>query len=751
MLSPGSTARNGGVVRMPRESLVDLYAAPDVARDAPSKGSLFRTLVDHSPVFTLLLSAEGTILHCNRLSQSLLGYAPDELIDATLPSCIAKDDQARFQDELHRVLRAESAANEARLELRFLARDGTRRSFSCRLSNLLAHPDVRGVLLSAQDITEQRSLEEQLRDSELRLDAVLSGGNIAYWDYDLRQQSARRSTHWFAMTGWSATEWYAEAYPWAKRVHPEDQPYIEARLREHLEGNLNTLELEYRALCADGSWRWMVDRGRIVERDAAGRPQRIIGTSTDIDARKRAEQHLATSTEQLRAVTESVPDLLLLTDLELRIQFANRPLLGREPQDLIGRSILELLPEEEREPVRAVHARALATRRPQVYESRHIVGGEVQWFENRVGLVMHEGQPTGLTVSSTEVTVRRRGEEALKIQARILDAMREGVLVLDAASVIRLANGAIRRLTGHEPRDLIGQPARMLTRYSEAQFLEAKAQIDRQLAEEDFCARDIASLHRDGSAFTAGCVITPISIGGEAHQLIVLEDVTQRRELEREIIDIANREQRRIGNDLHDGLGQELTGVALMLSGLVGRLRREHPPAAGDAEEIVALVNSAIDGARALARGVSPVSVERGGLPSALRALAARASDMYGTTVRFRGKVWPQLTLDAAACDHLFRIAQEAVNNAVKHGHATQIVIDLHVTKDTVTLAVRDNGGGLASDAQLSRGMGLKIMHYRASMLSGSVALEPVEGGGLQVVCRCRQPPTPESSAVRTQ
>jgi PAS domain S-box-containing protein len=734
-------------VSVPRESLVDLYSAPDVVRDATS---LFRLLIDHSPVLTLLLNAEGRILHCNRLVEPLLGYAPNEFVHCALLDSIVKADQSRFQELLQRLLRKESPAPDGQCELTFLARDGTHRSFDCTLKNLLEQPEVRAVLLSAQDVTARKATEQQLRDSERRFDTVLWGGNIAFWEYDLSQRSARRSPQWFEMTGWSPEEWYAEAYPWAKRVHPDDQPYIEARLKEHLEGGSDdSLELEYRVLCADGNWRWMVDRGRIVERDAAGRPQRIIGTSTDIDARKRAEQHLVTSTEQLRAVTESVPDLLLLTDLEMRIQFANRPMLGQASQDLIGRSILELLPEEERDPVREVRARALATRRPQVYESRHLIDGEAHWFENRVGLVMHEGQPTGLTISSTEVTVRRRGEEALKIQARILDAMREGVLVLDSSSVIRLANGAVQRLSGYEPRELIGQPARTLTRYTEAQYEQAKAEIDRQLAEDDFCARDIDCMHRDGTAFTAGCVITPIAIGGEAHRLVVLEDVTQRRELEREIIDIANREQRRIGSDLHDGLGQELTGVALMLTGLVGRLRREHSPATPDAEEIVTLVNSAIDSARALARGVSPVSVERGGLPSALRALAARASDMYGATVRFRGKVWPQLTLDAARCDHLFRIAQEAVNNAIKHGRATQIVIDLHVTLDTVTLTVRDNGSGLASDAQLSRGMGLKIMHYRASMLSGSVVLEPVEGGGLQVVCRCRQP-TPESVATRS-
>src|SRR5262245_1135542 len=730
---------------MPRESLVELYDSPDVARNATSSSPMFRAILDQAPTLLLLLDTEGRIQYCNQRVQLRLGA---EITGLALAKFIVEEDCAEFREQLRLLVEAGESA-ERRCELCFLDRQGVAVAFDCRFVNLLAQPDVNAVLLNAREISDYKAMEQRLRDSERRFEIVLWGSNIAYWDFDVTKMLARRSEQWFIMTGWSPEEWYAESQPWYKRIHPEDERQIEPILRRHLEGHSDRLELEYRVLCANGAWRWMCDRGRVVERDATGRPLRVIGTSIDIDARKRAEQHLATSNERLRAVTQSVPDLLFLTDLDLRVQFANRPMLGHSTAELIGRSILDLLPTEERDPVRAVYDRALATREPQTYELRHVIDGEVRWFESRVGLVMHEEQPTGLTVASTEVTSRRRGEEALKIQARILDAMREGVLVLDSSSTIRMTNGAITRLTGYEPRQLIGRSGRMLTRYTESEYEEVRSEINQRLTEAEFFARDLHCVHRDGGFFTAGCVITPIQIGGEAHRLLVLEDVTQRRELEREIIDIANREQQRIGSDLHDGLGQELTGVALMLTSLVGRLKREQAGAAGDAEEIVALVNGAIDSARALARGVSPVSVERGGLPSALRALASRASDMYGATVRFRGKVWPQLTLDAAACDHLYRIAQEAVNNAVKHGRATQVTIDLQVAGANVTLTVKDNGGGMAGDAQLSRGMGLKIMHYRASMLSGSVAVEGAEGGGLQVICRCRQPTAADVSVVR--
>jgi signal transduction histidine kinase len=137
--------------------------------------------------------------------------------------------------------------------------------------------------------------------------------------------------------------------------------------------------------------------------------------------------------------------------------------------------------------------------------------------------------------------------------------------------------------------------------------------------------------------------------------------------------------------------------------------------------------------------------VERGGLPSALRALATRVRETYGTQVRFRSKIWPQLSLDSGASNHIYRIAQEAVNNAIKHGHAREVIIDLHVTGETVTLIVSDNGTGVAPGANLSSGMGLKIMRYRATMLGGEVKIDRRPEGGTRVILSCRQPAPADS------
>jgi PAS domain S-box-containing protein len=469
----------------------------------------------------------------------------------------------------------------------------------------------------------------------------------------------------------------------------------------------------------------------------------------DIDARKRAEEALRQSELRYRTVGEFAEGFIQEFEIDRQGQITLRWVSEGFPR-IIGLSLEEarllggwqvFLPPEE---LAAAHQRMERLRKGEQTDAEvRIIDarGEERWLHTI-------NQPLRTTDAGTvivigvvyDITARRRGEEALRTHGRVLEAMQEGVLVLDPHSTIRLVNRALVRLTGYEPAELIGRHARMLTLFSETQYRDAKAEIDQRLKEADFFQLDIDCARRDGSMYRAACVFTPIEISGEKLRLVVVEDVTQRRELEREIIDIANREQRRIGNDLHDGLGQELTGVALMLRGLVGRLRKEGSPSVADAEEIVALVNNTIESARSLARGLSPVSVERGGLPSALRALATRMREIYGTQLRFRSKIWPQLTLDSSASNHIYRIAQEAVNNAIKHGHAREVIIDLHVTGESVTLIVSDNGTGLPPGANLSSGMGLKIMRYRATMLGGEVRTENRPEGGTRIILSCRQP-----------
>jgi two-component system CheB/CheR fusion protein len=210
----------------------------------------------------------------------------------------------------------------------------------------------------------------------------------------------------------------------------------------------------------------------------------------------------------------------------------------------------------------------------------------------------------------------------------------------------------------------------------------------------------------------------------------------ERKHLEQEILEISEREQRRIGQDLHDGLGQHLAGIELMTQALEQKLVDKSRPEAPQAAKIAEHVRESIRQTRALARGLSPVQLDAGGLMSALHELASNVQKMFRVNCSFRCNK-PVLIRENTVATHLFRIAQEAVSNAIKHGKASQIEIALAALPDRVVLSIKDNGTGF-SDAARASGMGLRIMHYRAAMIGGSLAVQREPNGGTSVVCSIR-------------
>jgi PAS domain S-box-containing protein len=242
---------------------------------------------------------------------------------------------------------------------------------------------------------------------------------------------------------------------------------------------------------------------------------------------------------------------------------------------------------------------------------------------------------------------------------------------------------------------------------------------------------------KDGGVVSVAGALSRLEDAGRTHLLLVLQDVSERKLLESAILEAVNREQYRIGNDLHDGLGQELTGIALMLRCLSGRLAVEHRSAVPDVESITRLVSNAVESTRSLARGLSPVNLERGGLRDALAGLAMHARSVYGIKVLFTNRLPITLVLDDEVANHMYRIAQEAITNAVKHGHAKTVRLHLSAVHGKVRMVIADDGCGMPADVSAAPGLGLRIMRYRARIAHGDVRIERAEPYGTRVQCEC--------------
>ena len=215
----------------------------------------------------------------------------------------------------------------------------------------------------------------------------------------------------------------------------------------------------------------------------------------------------------------------------------------------------------------------------------------------------------------------------------------------------------------------------------------------------------------------------------------VAVEVSERRRLEKEILEVRQDEHRTIGQDLHDNLGQQLTGIEFMSQALGQALDSEQHKMADSARQIAGLVREAISHTRLVARGLNPVEITGEGLMDALSELAKSTSDVFKVECRFDCN--DQVLLhDTSIATHLYRVAQESVNNVVKHAGASDIEISLIENNDQISLKVSDNGDGIAMGGKADKpGMGLRVMQYRAGVIGGELTVRRKGDLGTLVEC----------------
>jgi PAS domain S-box-containing protein len=492
----------------------------------------------------------------------------------------------------------------------------------------------------------------------------------------------------------------------------------------------------------DGSKFW-VSLNVSAVRDAEGNYLYFEGTEQDITERRRAEIVLRESEEKFRTLFESAAIGIALNDANGRFVHANQAY-----QQMVGYTDDQLRelghrrithPEDLPDALRVLQELRDGKREHSQREKRYLhKNGQLVWGQAFASALRNSNGDLTYIISMVEdITERKAGAEALRESERKLRLIAENTTdVIFAFDMDRrpiYVNPAVQELTGYSVAEVAEKGfINWIHRDDEERMLKYWENL---YTGKGFSDVEFRMVTKSGQVKWCSSTWGPLldetgrQIGVQGSE----RDISERKRLEKEVLETSSNERRRIGHELHDGLGQYLAGIAFRSKALEQSLETAGAPQAGDAKELTRLISGGIAQTRSLARGLDPVDVETSGLPAALQNLAAESTGLFNIDCQVRCaptvRVAPQPGLA------LYRIAQEAIHNAITHGEAGRVEIDLEIIDQQLVLKVRDNGSGFNTGAKRPGGMGLRVMMYRASSVGGHLNVRSQPKSGTEVCC----------------
>lgn len=641
-----------------------------------------------------------------------------------------------------------------------------------------AEDRIAGVVATFIDITRRKNAEEALRHSEAKFRTLSDTAPALIWFNDANGNNQYVNQQYLDFSGKTAEE--ISGQRWQVIIHPEDRHEVvadfEAAVREQ-----RAFHHVMRAQRYDGAWRWLETTAQPLF-DAKGIYQGHVGVSPDVTDRKEAEEALRASEARVRTIADNVPQLIWTNDREGTANYFNQRWLdytGLSPEESYGPGWQAVVhPEDERAAVRRWQ-QALA--RGEVFDAEYRLrgaDGEYRWFIGRNVPLRRDGTVLSWFGSATDINDLKKAQARLGETEERFRLLVEGtpdyaMFLLDPGNIITYWSSGAEKVFGWSAAEAQGRKGDIIFTPEDRE----RGEVEKELgtAREKGTAPDRRwHLRKDGSRFWVDGVMRRIdrpdgSLQGfakiardatEAHaaeealraardemELRVQERtrdlratnaeleraMRERQQLERELLQISEREKRRIGEDLHDGVCQELTATAFFLKSKATAIAQKNPEAAATLEESAQIVNRNVGLARDLARGLQPAELTGPGLKQALRDLAAQAAEGSEIRCQFKSTRGIRVTDDTIAL-HVYRIAQEAVTNAVKHSGAKNILIQLDRNENNLCVSVQDDGKGFPPRKR-SKGLGLHLMRYRASALGGELKVEKRRSGGMDITC----------------
>ncbi len=642
-----------------------------------------------------------------------------------------------------------------------------------------AEDRIAGVVATFIDITRRKHAEEELRENEARLRRAFEIETVGVIFLNADGQITDTNDAFLRMSGYSRDEVENGVVRWQDLTPPEWRPLTSSAL-DQLERDGKTGTYQKECLRKDGTRWWGLFSAAKLNPDLA------VKYVIDISEHKQAGAALRASEERFRQFAENTTDVFWILNAETRqLEYLNpayEEMFGEERGPILRDFARweELIHPADRDPGADMLPRLKAGETVTItYRIVRPSDGAVRWIrDSGFPIRDQQGEISRVAGVLQDVTEDRERSEALTESEERFRLLIEGapdyaMFLLDPANQIIYWSAGAERVFGWSADEALGKSGEIIfTPEDRARGQEEKemrtalrkgvapdrrwqlrkdgsrvwidgimrrlddehghlrgfAKIGRDATEQHRAEEDLQQSHRD---LETRVDERTAQLTGLNRQLKA--EMKGRVQVEQELLLISEREKRRIGQDLHDSLCQELAAAALFVQTAAHKMERKDPSGSKVLKEAARIVNNNVGLARDLARGLHPIELTSQGLATALRELAFRTSEVRSVTchcdcprqVRIR---------DEAVALNLYRIAQEAVTNAIKNGKATVVTIRLVRDRKGLSLTIKDNGKGFSA-ARVSQGMGLHIMKYRADVVGAKFTVESAEGKGTLVTC----------------